>query len=141
MNTHNIPFLNIKQKIILNYPKSASMGFFQGTKNEFETAVVNEPSVFEPLTFYCISYRNHEIPTGRLGFESLLTTTPPSQEETSAKPFSPQRSIKKKFHGTMLRLISLYDPSDRATRLRCANTLRYIQYRYRSLEIHVFNSI
>ena len=28
---------------------SAAMGF----KNEFETAVVNEPSVFEPLKFYC----------------------------------------------------------------------------------------
>ena len=25
-----------------------------GLKNEFETAVVNEPSVFEPLKFYCI---------------------------------------------------------------------------------------
>ena len=31
------------------------MGFFsKGLKNEFERAVVNEPSVFEPLTFYCI---------------------------------------------------------------------------------------
>ena len=30
-------------------------GFFsKGLKNEFETAVVNEPSVFEPLKFYCI---------------------------------------------------------------------------------------
>ena len=26
-----------------------------GLKNEFETAVVNEPSVFEPLKFYCSS--------------------------------------------------------------------------------------
>ena len=25
-----------------------------GLKNEFKTAVVNEPSVFEPLKFYCI---------------------------------------------------------------------------------------
>ena len=25
----------------------------KGLKNEFETAVVNEPSVFEPLKFYC----------------------------------------------------------------------------------------
>ena len=31
------------------------MGFFQkGFKIEFKTAVVNEPSVFEPLKFYCI---------------------------------------------------------------------------------------
>ena len=30
------------------------MGFFQGLKNKFETAVVNEPSVFESLKVYCI---------------------------------------------------------------------------------------
>ena len=31
------------------------MGFCsKGLKIEFETAVVNEPSVFEPLKFYCI---------------------------------------------------------------------------------------
>ena len=31
------------------------MGFFtMGIKNVFEIAVVNEPSVFEPLKFYCI---------------------------------------------------------------------------------------
>ena len=27
--------------------------FSKGLKNEFERAVVNEPSVFEPLKFYC----------------------------------------------------------------------------------------
>ena len=27
MSTHNIPFSNMKKKIILNYPKSAAMGF------------------------------------------------------------------------------------------------------------------
>ena len=27
--------------------------FSKGLKKEFETAVVNEPSVFEPLKFYC----------------------------------------------------------------------------------------
>ena len=27
MRTHNIPYLNIKKKIILNYPKSATMEF------------------------------------------------------------------------------------------------------------------
>ena len=44
---------NIKKKITLIYPKSAAMGFCsKGLKNEFETAVVNEPSVFEPLKFY-----------------------------------------------------------------------------------------
>ena len=29
------------------------MDFSWGLKNEFKTAVVNEPSVFEPLKFYC----------------------------------------------------------------------------------------
>ena len=53
MNTKYTIF-NTKKKIILNYPKSAAMGFFcKGPKNEFETAVVNEPSVFEALKFYC----------------------------------------------------------------------------------------
>ena len=46
---------NMKQKNNLNYPKSAVMGVVsKGLKNEFETAKVNEPSVFEPLKFYCI---------------------------------------------------------------------------------------
>ena len=45
---------NIKKKFTLNYPKSVAMGFFsKGLKNEFEIAVVNEPSVFEPLRVYC----------------------------------------------------------------------------------------
>ena len=45
----------IKKKITLNYPKSAAMDFCsKGLKNVFETAMVNEPSVFEPLKFYCI---------------------------------------------------------------------------------------
>ena len=49
---------SIKKKITLNYPYSAAMGFFsKGLKNEFETAVVNEPSVFEPLKLYCICGR------------------------------------------------------------------------------------
>ena len=47
---------NMNKKNTVNYPKSAAMGFsFKGLKNEFETAVVNEPSVFEPLKFYCTS--------------------------------------------------------------------------------------
>ena len=45
---------NIKRKTTLNYPKSAAMDFFEGLRNEFETAVINEPSVFEQLKFYCM---------------------------------------------------------------------------------------
>ena len=48
--------------------------FSKGPKNEFETAVVNEPSVFEPLKVYCIysySSSTSTIPTftdeGRMG--------------------------------------------------------------------------
>ena len=53
MSTHNIPF-QYKKKITLNYPKSAAMGLFsKGLKGEFETAVVKDPSVLEPLKFYC----------------------------------------------------------------------------------------
>ena len=55
MSTHNIPSPAQKKKITLIDSTSAAMGFFsKGPKNEFETAVVNEPSVFEPLKFYCI---------------------------------------------------------------------------------------
>ena len=46
--------MRAKKKIILNYPKSAAMVFSKGLKNKFEIAVVNEPSVFEPLKVYCI---------------------------------------------------------------------------------------
>ena len=46
----------MNNKNTINYLKSEDTGFFsKGPKNEFETAVVNEPSVFEPLKFYCIS--------------------------------------------------------------------------------------
>ena len=48
-------FFNMNKKNTINYFKSAAMIFFhKGLKNEFETAVVNEPSVFEPLKFYCM---------------------------------------------------------------------------------------
>ena len=50
MSTHNI-----KKE---NYPKLSQIcshgTFSKELKHEFEKAVVNEPSVFEPLKFYCI---------------------------------------------------------------------------------------
>ena len=43
-------------------PQICSYGIFsKGPKNEFETAMVNETSVFEPLKFYCILYHPHEV--------------------------------------------------------------------------------
>ena len=60
MSTHNIPFSIQERKITLNYSKSAAMGFFfKGQKNEFETAVIDEPSVVEPLKFYCSFTLDH----------------------------------------------------------------------------------
>ena len=57
MSTYNIPFFNMKKKNTRNYLKSAAMDFFsKRLKNEFERAMVNEPSVFEPLKFYCNVY-------------------------------------------------------------------------------------
>ena len=54
MRAHNIPIFNTKRTITLNNPKSAALGFFsKGLKNEFGTAVGNDPSVFEPLKVYC----------------------------------------------------------------------------------------
>ena len=48
---------SIKKKFTLYYPKYAAVGFSsKGLQNEFETAVVKEPSVFEPLKFYCIMF-------------------------------------------------------------------------------------
>ena len=50
----------IKKKITLNYPKYNNVcryGIFaQGLKIEFEIAVVNESSVFEPFKFYCSNF-------------------------------------------------------------------------------------
>ena len=71
---------NINKKITLNYPTSAAIGFCsKGLKNEFETVMVNEPSVFEPLKVYCIVNRedsDHIMQTSRLicvstGYTSL----------------------------------------------------------------------
>ena len=46
---------NIKKE---NHPKLSEISscgiFSKGLKNEFETAVINEPSVLEPLKFYCM---------------------------------------------------------------------------------------
>ena len=54
MSTHNIPLLNIKKE---NHPKLSQICNYgicsKGPKKEFETPVVNEPSVFESLKFYC----------------------------------------------------------------------------------------
>ena len=56
MSTQNIPLLNTKKE---NHPKLSQICIYgiysKGPKNEFETAMVNEPSVFEPLKFYSMA--------------------------------------------------------------------------------------
>ena len=46
---------NMKKDKHSKLSQICSYGVFRmGLKNEFETAVVNEPSVFEPLNFYLL---------------------------------------------------------------------------------------
>ena len=56
MKTHNIPFSikKKKKKNTLNYPKFAARDFIQRTQEGVQAALVNQPSVFEPLKVYCI---------------------------------------------------------------------------------------
>ena len=56
MRTHNIPLSIYKRKSAEIIPNLQLLDFFQETQNKFKTAVVNEPSVFEPLQFYSILY-------------------------------------------------------------------------------------
>ena len=53
MSTHSIPF----QYKIEQHPKLIQICSYKivskGLKKEFEKAMVNEPSVFEPSKFYC----------------------------------------------------------------------------------------
>ena len=68
MNTHRLTkiyhfqFKERKSAYILS--QMCSQGIFsKGLKNKYETAVVNESSVFEPLKFYC-SYGDKHKCTG-----------------------------------------------------------------------------
>ena len=55
MSTHNIQFCDeIKKKNPTFFYFVAIGRTSQGLKNEFELAMINEPSVFELLKFNCI---------------------------------------------------------------------------------------
>ena len=57
MRTNNMPFPNMKKRNCPKLFQICSHGIVsKGPKNEFETAVDNEPSVFEPLKFYFIVF-------------------------------------------------------------------------------------
>ena len=54
MSTHNKPVSIKKEKSPLVIPESAGLGIFSsGLRHEFEPVMVNQPSVLEPLKFYC----------------------------------------------------------------------------------------
>ena len=55
MSSHNIPFLLIKRKSSYFILNLQLQDFSKGLKYEFETAVVNEPSVFDAPKVYCIT--------------------------------------------------------------------------------------
>ena len=46
-------FQNVKENHLKLFQICRYGIFFQGTQNELETAIGNEPSVFEPLKVYC----------------------------------------------------------------------------------------
>ena len=58
MSTHSISLSIFRRKsplIIPNIIIPTALGLISyGLQNEFKPAVVNEPSVFEPLKFHCI---------------------------------------------------------------------------------------
>ena len=57
MNTHNTPFQYEKEKHPI-LTQICSYGISSmGIRGGFETAVVNEPSVFESLKFFCNATR------------------------------------------------------------------------------------
>ena len=57
MSTHNIPFFNKKKKITLNYPKSAAMGFLQGTQEGVKNSCGKQAiSVRATVKFCCNQY-------------------------------------------------------------------------------------
>ena len=54
MSAHNMPLSLLIRKTLYIIPNLQLCVFIKGLKNEFETAAVNEPSVFEPPKFYCM---------------------------------------------------------------------------------------
>ena len=55
MSIHNIPFLNMKKKITLNYPKSAAMGFFLRVRNNRGKRAISVRATDGLLYFFLLS--------------------------------------------------------------------------------------
>ena len=87
-------YINIYKKE--NHPKlsqTCNHGICsKGPKNEFEQAVVNEPSVFEPLKFYCIWSEMCSLTTPYQGINAYIINS------LITKPVVPKSApIKRKF--------------------------------------------
>ena len=73
MSTHKYRF-QYKKEYYNKLSQICNQGMFsQGLKNEFETAMVNEPSVFEPLKFCCTILHHKYIPILLSVFLYILT--------------------------------------------------------------------
>ena len=60
MSAHNILiyYFQYEQEKYIKLSQICSYGLLsKGLKNEFETDVVNEPSVFKPVKFYCTYFQ------------------------------------------------------------------------------------
>ena len=83
---------------IENRPKLTqicSYGIFsKGLKNEFETAVVNEPSVFEPLKFYCICNTNEKVIQSNFNGSNTFGTMQISSRQGKFEPVRDDYSAK-----------------------------------------------
>ena len=58
MSTSSISFSIQKENQPKLFQTFSNVIFSKVLKNEFETVVINEPSVFEPLKVYCSFLRN-----------------------------------------------------------------------------------
>ena len=90
--TQHIIF-NMRKKTTLNYPQTAELYDLldKELKNEFEIAMVNKPSVFEPLKVYCISGLSMQLHNSVI----LLMFVICSQVGVSGKPLKKSHTIGK----------------------------------------------
>ena len=87
---------NVENKITLNS---------NGLKNEFETAIVNEPSVFEPLKFYCIYSFSPKSSAKAIGFLGVATRTPLQDCFTISLLYDLYQYLSSKFYSVCIQIL------------------------------------
>ena len=77
MSTHNIPFLDVKKKIILNHPKSATMGFVprdqEQVRNSRGNRAISVRAIEVPLYIYFVFICKNGIKSG--SFRYILNSS------------------------------------------------------------------